>query len=587
MDIIPASQAIGKSRGRAGLDADGDLCYNLVRVGRIRAAVNRREWRWVALVTLALVAASNLPYLIAWAVTPDGAHFTGLIFNPQDGNSYMAKMRQGLTGSWLFRLPYTPEPHNGAPVYVFYLALGHVARWTGLSLIVVYHAARMAGGVAMLLAFYGLASRLSDDVGERRAMFLLAALGSGLGWLVGLLGIVTADLWVPEAFPAYALLANAHFPLAMGLMVGMVVCGLQAISGRKRRSREAGKQVSRGAEEQGSKGAKKQEAGSKEWLWGLGMVAAAVALGVIQPFGLVAVFGGQGVMLVARAVRERRVPWRAVAWMAGAGAAALPYPLYAQWAIRADPVLAAWNAQNVTPSPPLWDWALSYGLVLALAVLGIAFAVRRGSDGDWLLLGWVGVTLVGMYLPLSLQRRLSLGLGVPLGLLAGTGWWRAVRPRVYARRRAFVQGLVVAFCALTPVFLMLGTPLSPAGRPWFYLSRGEWAALEWLRDEGHPDAVVLCAPQTGLFVPAWAGQRVVYGHPFETVDAERRKAQVEAYWAGEMSPAEREAFLRENRVGYVLVGPRERALGAGEQGSKGAGEQVFGAGDVRVYEVTR
>ncbi|RLC61738.1 MAG: hypothetical protein DRI80_08005, partial [Chloroflexota bacterium] len=125
--------------------------------------MNRREWRWVALVTLALVAASNLPYLIAWAVTPDGAHFTGLIFNPQDGNSYMAKMRQGLTGSWLFRLPYTPEPHNGAPVYVFYLALGHAARWTGLPLIVVYHAARMAGGVAMLLAFYGLASRLSDD----------------------------------------------------------------------------------------------------------------------------------------------------------------------------------------------------------------------------------------------------------------------------------------------------------------------------------------------------------------------------------------------------------------------------------------
>ncbi len=37
----------------------------------------------------------------------------------------------------------------------------------------------------MLLTLYGLASRLSDDVGERRAMSLLAALGSGLGWLVG------------------------------------------------------------------------------------------------------------------------------------------------------------------------------------------------------------------------------------------------------------------------------------------------------------------------------------------------------------------------------------------------------------------
>jgi hypothetical protein len=528
----------------------------------MRVDVNRGEWRWVALVTLALVIASSLPYLIAWAATPEGAHFTGLVFNPQDGNSYVAKMRQGLAGSWSFRLPYTPELHDGAPVYLFYLFLGHVARWTGLPLIALYHAARVTGGAAMLLAFYALACHLSDDVGERRVMFLLAALGSGLGWLVGLFGLMTSDLWVPEAFPAYALLANAHFPLAMGLMVGIANCG---IAGNRR--------LHANGEKRG-------------WLWGLGMAAAAVALGVIQPFGLVAVFGGLGVMVAARVVRERAVPWRAVAWIAVAGAAALPYPLYMQAALRADPVLAEWNAQNVTLSPPVWDWALSYGLVLALAVLGCFFAARRGSDGDWLLLGWVLVTLVGMYMPrLPLQRRLSLGLGVPLGLLAGVGWWRAVRPRVKARRRGLSQGLVVPFCALTPVFLVLMVLLAAqAGNPWFYLGEGEWAALAWLRDEGRPDAVVLCAPETGLFVPAWAGQRVVYGHPFETVDAERRKAQVEAYWAGEMSAAERELFLRENRVGYVLIGPRE--LGIGEPGSE-IGELVFEAEDVRVYEVAR
>ncbi len=513
--------------------------------------MNRREWRWIASVTLALVIASSLPYLIAWAVTPEDAHFTGLLVNPLDGHSYIAKMRQGLDGSWRFRLAYTPERHDGAPVYLFYLFLGHVARWTGLLLIVVYHTARVMGGAAMLLALYALASRLSDDVGERRAMFLLAALGSGLGWLVGAMGTMTSDLWVPEAFPAYALLANAHFPLAIGLMVGIAVCGL--------RIADCGLQVA-------------------------GLAIGAVVLGIIQPFGLVSVFGGLGVMLLARAVREGCVPWRAGAWVIAVGAVASLYPLYMQWAMRSDPVLAMWNAQNVTMSPPLWDWALSYGLVLALAVMGTVFAAQRGSDGDWLLLGWAGVTLVGMYLPLPLQRRLSLGLGVPLGLLAGMGWWRAVRSWIKARRRGLLQGLVIAFCALTPVFLMLVTLLSPASKPWFYLSGEEWVALEWLRQEVSHDQVVLCAPQTGMFVPAWAGQRVVYGHPFETVDAERREAQVETYWAGEMSPAEREAFLRENRVGYVLVGPRE--LGIGDWGL-GIGELVFEAGDVKVYGVAR
>jgi hypothetical protein len=120
--------------------------------------MNRREWRWVVLVTLALVIASSLPYLVAWAVRPGDAHFTGLIFNPQDGNSYITKMRQGLDGSWLFHLAFTPELHRGAYIFLFHLLLGHAARWTGLPLILVYHAARMLGGAAMLLSLYALAS---------------------------------------------------------------------------------------------------------------------------------------------------------------------------------------------------------------------------------------------------------------------------------------------------------------------------------------------------------------------------------------------------------------------------------------------
>lgn len=515
-----------------------------------------KEWRWVALVTLALVVASTLPYLAAWAAVPEGQHFTGLLFNPQDGNSYVAKMRQGLEGSWLFHLPYTPEPQEGAPVYLFYLFLGHVARWVGLPLIAVYHLARVVGGAAMLVLLYVLASRVSDDVGERRAMFLLAAQVSGLGWLVVFFGYQSADLWVPEAFPVYALLANAHFPLSMGLMAGIAWCGL------------------------GIAGSKSQEARGKGRRWrGLVMILGAVALGAIQPFGLVAAFGGLGVMLVAWVVRERAVPWQAAGWVVLAGLVALPYPLYMLQVMQADPALAAWNAQNVTGSPPLWDWVLSYGLVLVLAVFGAAFAVRRGSDADWLLVGWVGVTLVGMYLPwLPLQRRLSLGLGVPLGLLAGAGWWRGVRQRVKARWRGLALGLAVAFCALTPVFLIVGHLATASD---FYLSDGEWAALTWLREEGEPDAVVLCSPRMGLFVPAWAGRPVVYGHPFETVGAEARRAQVEAFWAGEMGAEERQVFLRNDRVGYILVGTEIGDWGLGT----GDWRLVFEDVGVRLYRL--
>jgi hypothetical protein len=137
---------------------------------------------------------------------------------------------------------------------------------------------------------------------------------------------------------------------------------------------------------------------------------------------------------------------------------------------------------------------------------------------------------------------------------------------------------------MTSIFLMLVTSLAAvAGESWFYLSGGEWAALEWLRDEGETDKAVLCAPQTGLFVPAWAGQPVVYGHPFETVDAEQREAQVEAYWTGQMTQAEQESFVRENSVGYVLVGPRELAFG--DSRWEDEADLMFEAQGVKVYQI--
>jgi hypothetical protein len=52
-----------------------------------------------------------------------------------------------------------------------------------------------------------------------------------------------------------------------------------------------------------------------------------------------------------------------------------------------------------------------------------------------------------------------------------------------------------------------------------------------------------------------------------------------------MSATEKEAFLEANRVGYILIGPREGALGGAGQSAGGAEALVFEAAGVRVYEV--
>jgi len=416
----------------------------------------------------------------------------------------------------------------------------------------VYHGARVLAGVALLLAAYRFIISLGGERAQHRLALLLLAVSSGFGWLVMLFGYISADLWVPEAFVFYSILDTLHFPLAIALM--LLIFMALARPGR--------------------------EPGRRETLVAAG---ASVGLSIVQPFGVIPVYAALAVWLALRWLRDRRVEWSRVGWTAVAGLAAVVYPLYGLLAIQADPSLAAWSAQNQTPSPPVWDWLLSFGLVTVLAVPGVVMAARRRSDGDLLALAWLIAAGVGMYAPLSLQRRLALGLQVPLVLLATLGWRQVICPRLQRRLRKPLTMALVAFSALTNLLLMTMFVLGAmGGEPRYYLSDGEWAALEWLREEADHDHVVLCAPQTGMFVPAWAGQRVVYGHPFETVDAEQRAVQVEAYWAGEMDALGQESFLQENRVRYVLVGPRE--LGIGDWGLE-IGELVFEAGDVRVYEI--
>ncbi len=517
--------------------------------------IRRTEWLWVTGVVLGLIILCNLPHVIAWVATPEGSHFTGFVSNPWDQHSYIAKMRQGWNGSWRYHLAYTPERTDGAPVFLFYLLLGHISRLTRIPLIWMYHGVRVLACAVLIPLCYVFSARTFAEVRKRRWTTLLIVISSGLGWLAAPLGAMTPDLWVAEAITFYALFTLPHFPLSMALMLLI----LMLLGNPKRRM---------------------------GWSEIIGAAFSSVALGVLQPFAVIPVYAALGMVFALHMWRDRRIPWRWV-WLTGiAGIVAVAYPLYGLLVVRADPVMSIWNAQNQTPSPPVWEWLLAFGFVALLAIPGSIWVAQRRNDSDLLLLAWVVVTAVGVYIPLSLQRRLIIGVHIPLCVLAGLGWWQVIRPRLRGRMRNLVQGLVLGMSALTNIFLIAGTIIAAlSGETWLYLAEEEYQAFVWLRDATPLDAVVLCAPQTGMFVPAWAGQRVVYGHPFETVDAERRKAQVEAYWAGEMSTTEQESFLRENRVGYVLVGPREQEGGERKERAEQWDELVFETGDVRVYRV--
>jgi hypothetical protein len=499
-------------------------------------SIKERRWalRWVAII----VALTCLPYLLALWLAPADTQYTGLLINHFDGESYYAKMQQGARGDWLFHLAFTPEPHDGAFIFTFYLALGRLAAILGLPIPLVYHLARIVAGLFFLVVAYRFIARFSEKLQARRAAFLLLGFSAGFGWLLAPLGVIVADLWVVEGFTFLSILANPHFPLAIGLMLLLFTHVLDASLPKPIPPTE------------------RATAGRPTMTRLLGAAGLGLLLAVIQPFAVPVALAVLAVYLGSLTLRDHRLPGMGILITGAAAAGAAPIMLYDLYVYNTNPALAAWSAQNLTPSLPVWNYALGYGLILLLAIGGIGFAVRRRDSADLFLLSWVGIIAVLLYVPFALQRRFITGLHVPLTLLAAIGLEQIVWPRLRARRRALFTGLIVGFSALTNLFVPLVAVVGVAqGQSPLVMTLDEADACAWLGEHTPWTDTVLTRPESGQFVPAWAGNRVVYGHPFETIEAETKREESAHFFSPDATPGERRALLDRYGVRYVFVQP--------------------------------
>ena len=507
-------------------------------------AIPRPELRRVALAALAVVLLSSLPYLIVAASTPPDLAFGSVLVNPIDGQSYFAKMRQGYDGAWLFRLPYTHRDEADAFLFTYHLGLGHIARITRLPLAAVYHAARIAGGSALLVVVYMLLSRVFDSTVDRRRAWWFAALTSGLGWM----GLGGTDLTIPESNTFYSVLANAHFALAMALMAIIFVAVIKEAT--------------------------------------LAAALASIALAVVQPFAPIAVFAALGAFLLLKGMRApkgaaaRRFPTRQAGVVLAAGAIITPLMAYFYFATQRDPILLGWSAQNLTPSPSPLHYLLGYGVMGVLALPGARFAWRRGRDVDLMMVAWAVTSALLLYAPFALQRRFSLGLHIPVVLLGVMGLMYVWTPRLRERAARGLSIIVFAVSLPSTLLLLLATSTAALVQPpdaRLFVTADEAASFQWLSENAPRESVVIAAPETGLFLPGWADVRVLYGHPFETLDAEKMKALVEQFFSG---AADRAEVIRDYGVDFIFFGPRENRLGMAAPEWRA----VFSAGEVTIYQ---
>ncbi|HZR01218.1 MAG TPA: hypothetical protein VFC93_20620 [Chloroflexota bacterium] len=545
---------------------------------RVAAAVP--DWLLVTLVAAAVLVVTGIPYSAAYAFTPPGKVFMGIVLNVPDTAQYLSWARE-LSHAWLIEDKLTSE--SGDPVFfnLFWLVVGRLASALGLGLAQTLQALRPLAGALYLGAIYWFVGLVGGARSHRWVAFLVIATGGGLGWIwvvykqaAGSLPY-PLDLYVSEPNTFLTVMA---FPFAAvaGAMI-VAILGLAALAFERDSLRVA-----------------------------LAAGVVALLLGLQHGYDLLIVYAVVGPTALVLALRAGFRP-RPLVLGAAICVPSVPAAAYLAYITHESPiwrgVLAQYGNAGVYTPDPLHLLILMGLPLVAIVVAGLPRAVGQGWRGlgrtlraeprELLLAVWLVAGFFLLYIPTDFQIKMFSAWQVPVGIVAtrlvmarfASG--ASSSPIATARRLDVVVGLLFVLSVL-PVnaYLLVWRTVDLArGEYPYYLGQDEVAAMQWLDRNSDPSDVVLSSLTIGQYVPSQAGDRAFLAHWAQTLDFYAKRDAVARFFDAAEPDRSRLKLLTDQRIRYVFVGPAERSIGSYDPSTASYLRPVFVSPSVTVYDV--
>ncbi|PKN84337.1 MAG: hypothetical protein CVU46_14465 [Chloroflexi bacterium HGW-Chloroflexi-8] len=458
--------------------------------------------------------------------------FGGFLLNPIDGNSYLAKIQQGYAGNWFFQLPYSFELNSKAILFVFYIIIGHISRIIGVVPIIAFHIFRLLSAIFLFYSLLQFLNFLGFKKGFlNNVIFIILIFGGGLGWLYVISGDIPADFWVSEAFPFLSSISNPHFPLTISLICWTLILTKTNYSKK-----------------------------NIQFIY----LLIGIILANISPFSILIV----GVLLFSIIILNWNIDRKnSLLNILFFSLGSFPFILYQFIVVNGDPVLAGWNAQNITPAPNLINFIFSFSPFLAgiifLLFKRITQVSKKLSSDETVLLIWVITGIFLLYLPLNLQRRFLVGYYIPvvtLFFLLLSDVLPVVENKIKMKVKTGLLAIIL-FSILSNVFVLYGATMTISSfSDSLYVSRDLISASKWIKNNCETNSLVLAGLDTGLLIPSYSFSRTVFGHPFETINYTKTETAVSDFWSGNNENVER-LLLKKWNVDYIYYGVEEKSLG--------------------------
>ena len=214
---------------------------------------------------------------------------------------------------------------------------------------------------------------------------------------------------------------------------------------------------------------------------------------------------------------------------------------------------------------------------------------QKNKDSTSIFLNlWFFVNIFLAYLPFGFARYFLRALFFPLVILA----LKSIN-RLDKRFVAYKKMLLVVFIllALPSNFVVSIIQIANAGKVsnrWYYLSKNEDEAIDFLNQKSPNGSGVLSSYPIGNHIPAHTNNRVYYGHNHQTPNSKEKIDNLTKFYANEYSNEEAEKFVKENNISYVWWGQDEKEI-ANEHGEKMLKydflKSVYVNSEIEVYSV--
>lgn len=538
------------------------------------------EFKFVLVWAVLIALLASVPYLFGLFITPPGYRFLGFTHNIDDAAVYLSWMRQAADGHFFIHNLFTNEPQAARTFNLLAYAMGVKAGLLHIPLGVMFHLTRIVLGIALMLMVWQFSRLFLTQPAQRKVLIPLVGLSAGIGWMIPnvTMPVSSVDMWQPEAITFLSIYLNPFF--LAGLILMLASFYFLILMERTCRARYA-------------------------VFAGLCLLL----LGNVHTYDVLTVGAIWLAYVLGRGYVEQTISKRIAALTGLAAVVAAPAIAYQVWLYFIDPVFRA-RTNTMTESPPLWSFLAGYGLLVVGAIAAAVLSTRRPAidetvDSDatktevfWSRLAanpllfpmiWVIIGFALPYAPVAQQRKLAMGLHLPLCILSAYVLPTLIDRIPASMRKLALMALMIVLIGSNIRFMGEDlTLLAQLKTPPKYLpviSTPELAAMDYLRKHAGPRDAILAPPSFALFVPAIAGRQVYYGHWSETPDYVHK---IRSWFAFETKPQSREKLIRKSKATYVVVEGESDYL-EGTDVSQNL-TKVFESGDdigVYVYKVRR